>query len=226
MPRRRAYGAYASSGQPQTPHQSHDFASIFGLPAESMAPEIIGAVQQMLNEAGDLRGQLAAAEHHRRHLEDQADLYPGLGCLNAHAFIRELDAFLAATSWQAEQIMGQLAVIHVGGLDLAVGLYGMDCGDQALRCLWERLRSQAMAGEPIAYLGFGLFCWLMIDPEAAQAEHRLTGAAQSLRQVPPLWREIPLLLSISTGLAPLIPEQGIVQTLRQADCNRTSPSPA
>jgi len=220
MPRRRAYRAYASSALPGNGLDEHDIVSIFGLPADALPAEVVTSVQRLLNEAGDLRSQVDAAERHRRLLEDQADHYPGLPCLNAHAFVRELDAVFDTENRQMDAEWGTVAVVHIGGIERAVGTLGINVGDGALRHVWDALHRYALAGEPLAYLGFGAFCWLLIGPWAEDGQKRLSAALGVLHQSPPEWLGNTLDLTVSCGTAPLIAEGGAMSALSAADRNR------
>jgi len=221
MPRRRAYGAYANSSvaTASTP-QDHDVASIFGVAPESLPPGVLAALQRLLGEVGQIRGQLDAAERHRRQLEDQGDLFPGLPCLNGHAFIRELDAFLNGHSATIGQEWGQLAVIHTGGIEHAVGQLGLGAGDRALKHVWDILHRAALSGEPLAYLGFGTFSWLLIGQGSEVFQDRLASVAETLRQSPPMWYGQQIALDVSIGVAPLLAGQGAIQALNDADTDR------
>ena len=229
MPRRRAYHAYSSSSAPSTALDEHDVTSIFGLPPDSVSPEILKSLQKMLTDVGDLRGRLDASERNRRHLEDQADLYPGLPCLNGHAFLRELDAFLFGESGRGDTEWGRLAVIHVDGIERAVGRLGTEVGAFALRYVWDVFHRAASEGEPLAYLGFGTFCWLLLGPEGQGVPDRLNGVLDALRQAPPVWRDRPIEIGVSAGVAPLLADLGAAQALDQADKARlrlTEPMPS
>ncbi len=220
MPRRRAYGAYSNAASSSSSLDEHDVASIFGLPPESLPPEVVKTVQRMLNELSDTRGQLDAALRHRRQVEDQADLFPGLPCLNGHAFVRELDAFLSSESLNIGQDWGQLAVLHFDGIGHVAGRMGLTAGESILKHVWDILHRAALSGEPLAYLGFGTFSWLLIGQGADVSQDRLTRVVKSLRLSPPIWYGQSIALAVSVGTAPLVAGQGAVQALNDADQNR------
>jgi len=215
LPRRRAYRAYANSAAHDHASADVDVASILGVPAESLSQESLRILQRILGDAEDLRRQLDAAERHRRHLEDQADLYPGLQCLNGHAFVRELDAFMVEDSERHGEDWGWLWVIHADGIDHAAGRNGLAFGGKILRDIFEALRRTAQTGEPLAYLGFGTFGWVMIGQDAAGAQSRLNGflaaAKMSVTGVP---------LDFTTGMAPLIAGKTATQAVEEAEIRR------
>jgi hypothetical protein len=188
-----------------------DVASILGAPAESLSPESLKALQRLLSDAVDLRRQLDAAEHHRRYLEDHADLYPGLNCLNGHAFLRELDAFMVEDAGREGETWGWLWVIHTDGIDHAVNRYGIHAGEAILQGLFNTVHRAAYNGEPQAYFGFGLFCWLMIDPDPVETERRFAAFAE-MHTDPSL--------SLTYGKAPMVVGKTAAESLDQADQNR------
>ena len=218
MPRRRAYGAYGNAAMPPPVLDQHDVASVLGLAVEALTPDLLRAIQKLLRDASDLRHQLDVVQHHRRQLEDQSDLFPGLPCLNGHAFVRELDAFLQDQSGQSADDWGHVAVIHVAGLDRAVGRWGLATGDTLVRQLWERLHQAALPGEPLAYWGLGSFCWLLIGPDA---NRRVTSVQDAMRQC----QTADILLTVTAGLAPLLAGQGADRALDNADANRIQLTP-
>ena len=217
MPRRRAYRAYGAATVPTESFSEQDVASIFGLPVGAMSPEMLLVVQKLLSDAANLRSQLDVAQRHRRQLEDQTDHVPGLPCLNGHAFVRELDAFLQDQSAQDGDDWGHLAVLQVCGVEAAIQHWGMAAGEAVLNQIWEIIHGATQAGEPVAYRGFGLFCWLIIGGEAQTRLHNLQA---NLQNALPVWDQHPVPLTVSAGLAPLLSGQGAVQALDAADRQR------
>ena len=217
MPRRRAYGAYGSSTVSGASFDEHDVACIEGMPVDKLTPELVQIFQKLLSDAAALRGQLDAAKHHRRQLEDHADHYPGLPCLNGHAFVRELDAFLREQSTQNAEDFGHLAVIHVGGIEAAVGRWGIEAGEFAVLHIWGILHQRAQQGEPLAYWGFGTFSWLLIGSDA---QDRLNIMLENLRQSPPQWQDAFVELHVSSGMAPVLGGKTAEQAVLDAESNR------
>ena len=217
MPRRRAYRPYGSPVD--APHfDEADVASVLGLPVHVLTPDVLAKLQKLLAEASQLRAQLDVAQHHRQQLEDHADHYPDLPGLNGHAFVRELDAFLRQAEPQQVPDWGQVAVIHVTGIEAVAETKGFAAARDIQRQVWDRLHQSAMAGEPLACLGHGAFCWLLIGPDA---QRRLTDVVLTVQQTLFPVGETTVTLAVSAGLAPLISGQGAESALNQADANRT-----
>ena len=219
MPRRRGYRAYGGGTAPHSSLDEHDVASVLGVPVQALTPEMLAKLQKLLHDASDLRHQLDVAQHHRRQLEDQADLYPGLPCLNGHAFVRELDAFLREQSSQSAEDWGHLAVIHVAGGEAAAGQWGMEAGQAILYQVWDRLHGMAQDGEPLACWGLGGFSWLLIGPES-EVLRRVQSAQDALSGFHPIWENAEVTLTVTVGAAPLLKGQGAEQALSNADLDR------
>ncbi len=211
LPRRRAYRAYATSVAHDHVLDEVDVASILGAPASSLSPESLRALQRILADAGDLRRQLDAAEHHRRHLEDQADLYPGLPCLNGHAFLRELDAFMIEDAGRDGEEWARLWVIQADGLDHVVGQQGLGMGEAILKAIYNALHQVASDGEPLAYFGFGLFSWLMIGTDQGESDRRLNAFLDAAKQEA---------VAITCGSSPLVVGKNAALALEDAEAER------
>ena len=218
MPRRRGYGAYGTGHTaPRAPIQ--DMTSVFGQSAAALPEAVQEGLQRILGELAALHQQLDVARHQRHSLEDRADHYPDLPCLNGYAFVRELDAFLDSTATRDQQDWGYVAMIHVDGIEAAVARWGIAAADMAQRQVWETLYASSISGEPLAYLGYGSFCWLLIG---ADAVGRVDVLLDALRALPLVFGEHPIPLTPTAGLAPLQSGQGAVAALEAAEAVRVA----
>ena len=216
MPRRRGYGAYGTGhSAPRAPIQ--DMTSVFGHSAAALPEAVQEGLQRVLGELAALHQQLDVARHQRHALEDRADHYPNLPCLNGYAFVRELDAFLDSTAARDQQDWGHIAMVHVDGIEAAVARWGIAAADLAQRQVWECLHASSSPGEPLAYLGYGSFCWLLIG---ADAPGRVGALVDALKTLPLVFNDHAISLTPTAGLAPLRSGQGAVAALEAAEVVR------
>ena len=220
MPRRRGYRAYGAAMAAEEVPSEGDAALILGVEPAGLPDGVMKAVMRLLGELGGLRLKAEAAERHHRLAEDLADHFPGLPCLNAHAFLREIDAYIQAESIAEDESIGVLALVHADGLDHWAGQHGFHAAELALRHVWDMVGNALEAGEPVAHLGHGMFCMLMIEREVSSATRRLDHLADQLRQTPVVWQDHPLSLAITVGYASVIGGMGAARALDEADENR------
>lgn len=72
-----------------------DVASVLGLPAREVTPEVQNAIGHLMNEVERLRFELEQARERGSYLEDLADKDPLMPALNRRAFVRELARVIA-----------------------------------------------------------------------------------------------------------------------------------
>ena len=213
LPQRRGYHAYAAAaaGGAAAPHAVRDVASVLGLPAESLDPALLAALTPLLDEMDALRWQIEQEGRRRALLERAADRHWLLPCYNRRAFLRELNALLAAG--EAE---GVLVLIHVGGIEALRLDHGLAAADEALRHVGATILGNLRVSDMVGGLGGGDFAAAMLgrqpDPSGKPAE-----IARRVNDPPLAWAGRPVVLPVAFGLAPLVPGRDAEQTLAEAD---------
>lgn len=223
--RRHANQAYRAATPPTDPLTEHDAASILGFEVGTLPADVLKIVLQLLAEVGRWKADADAAQHLRHHLEDLADSFPGLPCLNAHAFMRELEEF-AQSGTEIGAHLGMVLLIHVAGLDQAVANHGLAAGDFLSRQLFDAITAQTPQGDPIACLGYGAFAIAVPGIDQTAAVRRLEDLVRGLSTQVIEWQGQPIRLSVTSATAPIFQGQAAVEIMHAADERRRAESPS
>lgn len=222
--RRHANQAYRAATPPTDPLTEHDAASILGFEVGALPDDVLKIVLKLLAEVARWKAEADAALRLRHHLEDLADSFPGLPCLNAHAFMRELEGF-AQSGTEIGASLGMVLLIHVAGIDQATARHGLAAGDFLSRRVFDALTTQTPQGDPIACLGFGAYAVAAPGIDQTSAARRLDDLARGLSALTVEWQNQPIALSITGAAAPIIQGQAAVEIMRAADERRLAENP-
>ncbi len=217
--RRHASQAYRAATPPADPPSEEDAAQILGFGVGTLPADVLKIILKLLAEAGRWKAEANAADRHRHHLEDLADSYPGLPCLNTHAFLRDLDGFAQSGSEIGAQL-GMLILIHVAGLDQAVAAFGMDAGDFLGHRVFETISARTPDGDLLACLGHGAYAIAVPGIDAIQAQGRLDDILAAFAVDTPDWQGVPLPFAVTGAIAPIVQGQSAALILHTADENR------
>jgi len=215
-PYRRHVPPHAYEARPAAAHPSAaDVASVLGLPAESLTPELLAALGPLLAEFERLR---ADAEHwHRREtwMEHQADRHSVVPALNRRAFVREVEAFLGGGDSH-----GVLATLQVAGVEALRQLHGLAAGEGALRHIAAHVLGAVRGSDLVACVGGSDFAILLPGSEEPQARDKLSEIVARIKTPPFTWLGQPIPLTPAFGLCRLVRGEGAEQALAAADRNR------
>lgn len=128
-----------------------DVASVLGLPARAITPEVQDAIGHLMNEVERLRFELDQARERGSYLEDLADKDPLMPVLNRRAFVREL-ARVIAHGQRSETASSLVYLVLTNGDDLRAG-YGQMAVEGALIHVGLILMNEVRRSDVVGTLG-------------------------------------------------------------------------
>lgn len=192
-----------------------DTTEFLGLTEADLTPAVQGAVQTLLSEIDDLRGEVKRLKERLSDVEGLADRDVLTPLLNRRAFVREM----ARAQGFAERYGSPAAVIYfdLDGFKAVNDRFGHPAGDLALKAVAERLTANIRGSDLAARLGGDEFGVLLAqaDLEAAQAK---AAALQRLIEAQPAdLGEWSAPLRVSFGVRALDPGVDPEHLLGEAD---------
>lgn len=178
--RRRALaqaGAQARSGAVAAPVDSTAF---LGLEETDLTPAVRGAVQTLLNEIDDLRGEVGRLKAKLSEVEGMADRDALAPVLNRRALIRELGRI--RTFSQRYGSAASLVYFDLDGFKAVNDRFGHGAGDAALKVVAERLVAQVRDSDIVGRMGGDEFGVILVQADQAVAETKAASMAKNLER--------------------------------------------
>jgi diguanylate cyclase (GGDEF)-like protein len=198
-----------------TAPRSVDEASILGIPAAELTPKVRAAIDRLLNEVQNLRGELDQARRRIDHLEQLADQDPLAPVLNRRAFVREMSRLMAF----AERYGATSAVLYfdVNGLKEINDSLGHAAGDVAIAHVAEVLLAHVRGSDVVGRLGGDEFGVILAQSDLAGAQDKAQSLADAIAASPALWDGKVLPVGVAFGAHSLTAGQGALDALDAAD---------
>ena len=193
--RRRALAQAGAQARPAPPVDSAEF---LGVPEPEMTPAVTAAVQTLLSEIGDLRGEVGRLKGRLAEVEDLADRDALTPLLNRRAFLREL-----ARIRTFAQRYGSPASLVYFDLDDLKGVndrLGHAAGDAALKAVAERLLAHVRESDIVGRMGGDEFAVILVQADRATAEAKAAALARALEAEPVKFGDWSAPLHISWGV--------------------------
>ncbi|HLZ74663.1 GGDEF domain-containing protein [Phenylobacterium sp.] len=193
--RRRALaqaGAQVRGGSPV------DSVEILGISEAEMTPAVGAAVQGLLGEIDDLRGEVSRLKGRLAEVEDLADRDALTPLLNRRAFLRELGRIRTFA-----QRYGSPASLVYFDLDDLKGVndrLGHAAGDAALKAVAERLQQHVRESDIVGRMGGDEFAVILAQADRATAEAKAASLARAIEAEPLKFGEWSAPLHISWGV--------------------------
>lgn len=193
--RRRALaqaGAQVRGGTPV------DSVEILGISEAEMTPAVSAAVQGLLGEIDDLRGEVGRLKGRLAEIEDLADRDALTPLLNRRAFLRELGRIRTFA-----QRYGSPASLVYFDLDDLKGVndrLGHAAGDAALKAVAERLQQHVRESDIVGRMGGDEFAVILAQADRATAEAKAASLARAIEAEPLKFGEWSAPLHISWGV--------------------------
>ncbi|MGZ6027236.1 MAG: GGDEF domain-containing protein [Caulobacteraceae bacterium] len=193
--RRRALaqaGAQVRGGTPV------DSVEILGISEAEMTPAVSAAVQGLLGEIDDLRGEVGRLKGRLAEIEDLADRDALTPLLNRRAFLRELGRIRTFA-----QRYGSPASLVYFDLDDLKGVndrLGHAAGDAALKAVADRLQQHVRESDIVGRMGGDEFAVILAQADRATAEAKATSLARAIEAEPLKFGEWSAPLHISWGV--------------------------
>ena len=193
--RRRALaqaGAQVRGGTPV------DSVEILGISEAEMTPAVSAAVQGLLGEIDDLRGEVGRLKGRLAEVEDLADRDALTPLLNRRAFLRELGRIRTFA-----QRYGSPASLVYFDLDDLKGVndrLGHAAGDAALKAVAERLQQHVRESDIVGRMGGDEFAVILAQADRVTAEAKAASLARAIEAEPLKFGEWSAPLHISWGV--------------------------
>jgi diguanylate cyclase (GGDEF)-like protein len=147
-----------------------DTVEILGVPQAEMTPAVRAAIQTLLAELEDLRGEVGRLKQRLAHAEDAADRDPLTGLLNRRGFLRELSRVRAFA--QRYGAPASLVYVDLDGFKEINDRHGHAAGDAALKAVAERLAGHVRESDVVGRLGGDEFAVVLVQTDHATAEDK------------------------------------------------------
>jgi diguanylate cyclase (GGDEF)-like protein len=193
--RRRALAQAGAQVRGSAPVDSAEF---LGISEAEMTPRVTAAVQTLLGEIDDLRGEVGRLKGRLVEVEDLADRDALTPLLNRRAFLRELGRIRTFA-----QRYGSPASLVYFDLDDLKGVndrLGHAAGDAALKAVAERLLAHLRESDIVGRMGGDEFAVILAQADAATAEAKAAALARAIEAEPLKFGEWSAPLHISYGV--------------------------
>ncbi len=207
--------AYEQAARPAPRPSAADVASVLGLPAAAVTPDMLDALEPLLAEIDRLHWRAEQAERRLAWLERQADRHSVVPCLTRRALMRELESFL--TGGEAH---GTLAIVQVAGVEALRQLHGLAAGEGAMRHVCANVVGALRNTDMVGCLGGSDFAILLPGADAAHARGKLDEICARTKSPPFTWMGQPIPLMPAYGVTELVAGLGGEQALAAADRDR------
>ncbi|HZZ69878.1 MAG TPA: GGDEF domain-containing protein [Phenylobacterium sp.] len=193
--RRRALAQAGAQVRPATPVDSAEF---LGISEVEMTPAVQAAIQGLMGEIDDLRGEVGRLKGRLAEVEELADRDALTPLLNRRALLREL-----ARIRTFAQRYGSPASLVYFDLDDLKGVndrLGHAAGDAALKAVAERLQQHVRESDIVGRMGGDEFAVILAQADRATAEAKAASLARAIEAEPLKFGDWSAPLHISWGV--------------------------
>ncbi len=203
-------GAQAGAGLQRT-----DTAGFLGLTEAELTPPVRAALQTLLTEIDDLRGEVGRLKAHLTEVEGLADRDALTPLLNRRAFMRELSR--VRTFAQRYGAPASLVYFDLDGLKAVNDRFGHAAGDAALKAVAERLSQQVRESDIVARMGGDEFAVPLVQADRALAESKAASIARGVESAPMAFGDWSAPIHISYGICEITQNAEPEDLVAQAD---------
>jgi diguanylate cyclase (GGDEF)-like protein len=176
-----------------------DSAAFFGLAEVDLTPAVRNAVQTLLTEVDDLRGEVAWLKARLAEAEGLADRDALTPLLNRRAFLRELSRI--RTFAQRYGGPASLVFFDLDGFKSVNDRFGHAAGDRALQAVAERLVSNVRESDVVGRMGGDEFGVILVQADQAAAEAKAAALAEAIEREPMQFGDWSAPLHVSYGVS-------------------------
>lgn len=194
--RRRALAQ--AGAQARGAAQAVDTTTFLGLAETDLTPAVQAAVQALLGEIDDLRGEVGRLKAQLAELEGLADSDALTPALNRRALLRELSRI--RTFGQRYGAAASLIYFDLDGLKGVNDRLGHAAGDAALKAVAERLAQNLRESDVMGRLGGDEFAVILVQADARIAEAKAQGLQRAIEREPMRFGDWSAPLHISYGV--------------------------
>jgi diguanylate cyclase (GGDEF)-like protein len=211
--RRRAL-AEAGAAMPPVAAKA-DTVEILGVPQAEMTPAVRAAIQTLLAELEDLRGEVGRLKQRLAQAEDAADRDPLTGLLNRRGFLRELGRVRAFA--QRYGAPASLLYLDLDGFKAINDRLGHAAGDAALKAVAEHLAAHVRESDVVGRLGGDEFAVALVQTDQATAQDKAAALRQEIEGEPLRFGEWLAPIRLSCGVREITDAEGPEDLIAGAD---------
>jgi diguanylate cyclase (GGDEF)-like protein len=211
--RRRALAQAGAQVAPAAPPA--DTAAFLGLGEEDLTPAVSAALQALLGEIDDLRGEVGRLKARLTETEGLADRDALTPLLNRRAFLRELSRI--RTFAQRYGAPASLVYFDLDGFKAVNDRYGHAAGDAALQAVAERLLAHVRESDIVGRMGGDEFAVILVQADQAVAEAKAAALAHAVEREPIRFGDWTAPLHISFGVRQISLESTPEDLVAEAD---------
>ncbi len=183
-----------------------DTATFLGISEPEMTPAVKEAVQTLLTEIDDLRGEVSRLKGRLAEVADLADRDALTPLLNRRALVRELGRI--RTFAQRYGTAASLVYFDLDDLKGVNDRFGHAAGDAALKAVAERLLASVRDSDIVGRMGGDEFAVILVQADQAVAEAKAQSLARAIEGEP---------LSFGDWSAPLHVSYGVREITQDAE---------
>jgi diguanylate cyclase (GGDEF)-like protein len=210
--RRRALAQAGAQVRAAAPVDSAEF---LGVSEAEMTPAVTAAVQTLLGEIDDLRGEVGRLKGRLAEVEDLADRDALTPLLNRRALLRELGRIRTFA-----QRYGSPASLVYFDLDDLKGVndrLGHAAGDAALKAVAERLLANVRESDIVGRMGGDEFAVILVQADQPTAEAKAAALARAIEAEPLRFGDWSAPVHISWGAREITPDADPEALVAEAD---------
>lgn len=195
--------------------QKVDSAAFLGLTEAELTPAVRSAVQTLLGEIDDLRGEVGRLKARLSEVEGLADRDALTPLLNRRAFLRELNR--VRTFAQRYGSPASLVFFDLDGFKRVNDRFGHAAGDAALQAVAQRLVANVRESDVVGRLGGDEFGVILVQADHLTAETKATSLARAIEAEPMQFGDWSAPIHVSFGVREISSEAEPEALLAQAD---------
>lgn len=192
-----------------------DSVEILGIPEAEITPAVSNALQGLLGEIDDLRGEVGRLKGRLAEIEDLADRDALTPLLNRRALMRELGRI--RTFAQRYGSPASLVYIDLDDLKGVNDRLGHAAGDAALKAVAERLLAHVRESDIVGRMGGDEFAVILAQADHVTAEAKAASLARAIEAEPLRFGDWSAPLHISWGVREITQDADPEALIAEAD---------
>jgi diguanylate cyclase (GGDEF)-like protein len=181
-----------------------DSAGFLGLAPAELTPAVQQALQTLLSELDDLRGEVARLKARLAEAENLADRDVLTPVLNRRALMRELSRI--RTFSQRYGSPASLVYFDLAGFKSVNDRFGHAAGDAALQAVARRLIALVRESDVVGRMGGDEFAVILVQADAATAQAKAAALAEAVERAPVEFGEWSAPLHLAWGVCEISPD--------------------
>ncbi len=192
-----------------------DVATVIGLSEVDLTPKVKEAIDKLMAEVENLRGELDVARKRVEYLEQLADEDALVPVLNRRAFVRELTR--TASFADRYGITSSVIYFDMNGMKQINDRWGHAAGDQALHHVATVLVNSVRASDVVGRLGGDEFGLILTQSDGETAAAKAASLAAEIAAQPLNWRGETVPVAVAYGVHTIVAGEKVDAALEAAD---------